>query len=90
MLICLREVGERSSRYHFSCLKGVGKTSNFCISEILVRSNSCWMVSEGFERVRSGFPHFDPPYLEGCSGAFGKVLERILLSLVNILFVLKF
>ena len=50
---------------------------------------SCWMVSEGFERVGSGFPHFDSPHLGGFSGPFTTGLERILLPLVNIIFALE-
>ena len=48
------------------------------------------MVSEGSERVGSGLPHFDAPYLGAFSEPFREVLERILLSLVNMIFALDF
>ena len=48
------------------------------------------MVSERFERVGSRLPHFDSPYLGGFWGPFSEVLERILQSLVNMIFALDF
>jgi len=48
------------------------------------------MVSRDFELVRSRLPHFDSPYFEGFWGSLREVLERILLSLVDMIFAFDF